>query len=423
MFGRQSNKPVENNKYYDILGVSKDVSPNDLKKAYRKKALQCHPDKHGNDPEKVKLFQEISQAFQVLSDPEKRKLYDAYGEEGIKQGGGGFSDASSIFEQFFGGGGFGGFGGFGGGGGGRRGPQKGEPIEFALPVSLKDMYTGLVKKLKVNKQIICPTCDGKGSTKEGATKNCPGCRGQRFKFKTQRMGNNIIQMQTECDECNSKGEVIDKKDQCKNCKCKKTVKDSEVIEVAVDRGMKNGQRITFYEKGDQAPGITPGDIIIVLKERDNDTPFKRRGDDLIFEKNITLLEALTGYEFLITHLDGRVLVVRSTQGDITKQGDIRVIRDEGMPLHKNPHLKGNLFVAFNIKWPEPGSLTKEQVQLLTKALPPKPSLGSIPMDHEEVIPEVYEEHKHSARNEGHSRGESYDEDEGHQQQSHTCHTQ
>lgn len=418
MWGRSSKGEVDNKKYYEILGVNKDVTPAELKKAYRVAAMKNHPDKNGGDPEKMKLFQEVSHAYEVLSDPEKRQLYDQYGEEGVKQGGGGFSDPSSIFEQFFGGG----FGGFGGGGG-RRGPQRGEDIVFQLPISLKDMYNGVTKKLKVNKQVICKTCDGKGSEKEGALKTCTSCNGRGVKMTTRRMGHNIVQMQSDCDDCGRKGEIIDKKDQCKTCKAKKTVQETKVIEVHIDKGMKHNQRITFTEEGDQSPGITPGDIVIVLQERkDPSCLFKRRENDLIYEKRITLLEALTGYEFIIEHLDGRHLIVRSTQNDITKEGDIRVIRDEGMPTYKNPFLKGLLFVHFTIDWPTSGSLSQDQLKLIANALPPKPALEDVPMDVEEVVPEVYDENKHERQS--NSRHEAYSDDEGNGGgQAHTCHTQ
>merc|ERR1712137_924479 len=229
------------------------------------------------------IFKELSHAYEVLSDPEKKEIYDQYGEEGLKQGGmGGFRDAGDIFSQFFG-------GGFGGGFG-NRGPAKGEDISFALGVTLKDLYNGTKKKLRVNKNVICSKCDGKGSEKEGATKKCPGCQGRGVKFIRRQMGPSIIQMQQDCDDCGRKGEIIDPKDRCKGCKGKKTVKESKIIEVEIDRGMKEGQKITFSDEGDQEPGILAGDIIVVLKmKEDKDYPFIRRDDDLIMQKEISLL--------------------------------------------------------------------------------------------------------------------------------------
>jgi len=387
MFGRGPSGPVDNKKFYELLGVDKDATPAQLKKAYFKQARDVHPDKTKGDPEKAEVFKQLSHAYEVLSDPERRQIYDQYGEDGLKQGGmGGFSNAEDIFSQFFG-------GGFGGGFGGRgSGPRRGNDISFALGVTLKDMYNGTKKKLKVNKDVLCGTCDGKGSEKEGATKTCPRCRGQGVVFTRRQMGPSIIQMQQDCDECNRKGEIIDPKDRCKQCKGKKVVQESKIIEVEIDRGMQEGQRITFSGEGDQAPGITPGDIVVVLKEKEDPSiKFHRRGDDLILEKDINLLEALTGYEFVVKHLDDRTLVVRSGDGDITEEGDIRVVNNEGMPQHRNPFIKGHLFIKFNIEWPKPGSLTQAQKDALAKVLPAKAPLGQVPMDAEEVHLESYDE--------------------------------
>jgi len=414
MFGRRPSGPVDNDKYYNLLGVDKNATPSQLKKAYYKKAKDVHPDKTQGDPEKELIFKELSHAYEVLSDPEKKEIYDQYGEEGLKQGGmGGFRDAGDIFSQFFG-------GGFGGGFG-NRGPAKGEDISFALGVTLKDLYNGRKKKLRVNKNVICAKCDGKGSEKEGATKKCPSCHGQGVKFVRRQMGPSIIQMQQECDECDRKGEIIDPKDRCKQCHGKKVVKESKIIEVEIDKGMQEGKRITFNEEGDQAPGVRPGDIVVVLKEKeDPEYSFVRRGDDLIMEKEISLVEALTGYEFLVKHLDDRVLHIKSKSGDITEEGDIRVVENEGMPQHRNPFVKGNLFIKFKIVWPKSGQLTPKQIELLTQALPAKPTLDEVPMDAEEVTLEAYDENKHEQRR-GHGRGgHVYEEDDHNGGHTQTC---
>merc|ERR1712137_1089130 len=355
MFGRGPQGPVDNEKFYKILGVEKNATSSQIKKAYHKKARDVHPDKTKGDPEKENLFKELSHAYETLSDPEKREIYDKYGEEGLKQGGmGGFRDPTDIFSQFFGG------GGFGFGGGRDSAPRQAENISFALGVTLKDLYNGTKKKLRVNKNVICNTCKGK-----------------------------------------------------------KTVKETKIIEVEIDRGMREGQKITFSGEGDQEPGILAGDIIVVLKmKEDKDYPFIRRDDDLIMQKEISLLEALTGFEFLVEHMDGRTLVVKSKEGDITEEGDIRVINNEGMPQHRNPFIKGNLFIKFNVIWPKPGSISKEQIKALQSVLPPKKALDNIPMDVEEVTLEPYDEARHEGNNHSRHNGEAYEEDEeGHTQ---TC---
>jgi len=406
MFGRGAQGAVDNEKFYKILGVDKNATTSQIKKAYHKRARDVHPDKTKGDPEKENLFKELSHAYEVLSDSEKREIYDKYGEEGLKQGGmGGFRDPTDIFSQFFGGGfGF---------GSQNSGPRQAENISFAMGVTLKELYNGAKRRLRVNKNVICPTCDGKGSKKEGALKKCSACDGRGVKFIRRQMGPSIIQMQQDCEQCGRKGEMIDPKDRCKNCKGKKTVKESKIIEVEVDRGMNEGQKITFAGEGDQEPGILAGDIIVVLKlKEEKDCKFIRKGDHLVMEKKITLLEALTGYEFLIEHLDERVLLVKSKPGDITEEGDIRVINNEGMPQHRNPFIKGNLFIKFSVVWPKPGSITKKQIAALQSVLPPKKTLHNIPMDAEEVTLEPYDEHRHE-NNHHRRQGEAYEEDEGH----------
>jgi len=394
--------------YYEILGVPRDAEEDAIKKAYFKKARDVHPDKTQGDPAKAEIFKELSHAYEVLSDPERKQIYDQYGEEGLKQGGmGGFGNAEDIFSQFFGGGGG---GGFGFGGGRSSGPRKGNDISFALGVTLKDLYNGAKKKLRVNQDVVCKGCDGKGSKKEGALKKCPGCRGQGVKFVRRQMGPSVIQMQQDCDECNRKGEIISPEDRCKQCKGKKVVQESKIVEVEIDRGMQEGQRITFSGEGDQAPGVSPGDIIVVLKEKDDpEFQFHRRGDDLILQKEISLLEALTGYEFVVKHLDGRNLLVKSAEGDVTEENDIRVVNEEGMPQHRNPFIKGHLFIKFTIAWPKPSTITKDQAALLVKALPAGEQAEDVPMDAEEVHLTPYDEATHE-QTRGNSRS-AYQEDE------------
>jgi DnaJ family protein A protein 2 len=164
-------------KLYELLGVEKTADEASIKKAFRKAALQHHPDRGGN----ADTFKEVNKAYEVLSDPEKRKIYDQYGEEGLKEGGGGGVDPSDIFSQFFG-------GGFGGGGGRQqRKPTKTPDVQHQLALSLQDFYRGRTKKLKVQRQVLCKTCSGKGSQKEGATQTCTGCRGQGIRMVMHRI--------------------------------------------------------------------------------------------------------------------------------------------------------------------------------------------------------------------------------------------
>jgi len=225
----------------------------------------------------------------------------------------------------------------------------------------------------------------------------------------------IQQMQTVCTDCGGKGETIKEEDKCDVCKGKKVVKDKKILEVHIERGMREGQKITFAGESDQAPGIEPGDIIFVLKQKEH-AHFKRNGADLFIEHKVTLMDALGGTTFTVTHLDDRVLVVKTEEGDVIKPGDVRVIPKEGMPIHKRPYEKGNLFIKFDVVFPEPNSFKPAQLQQLAAILPPRnpaPKYKKGAEDVEEVtLSRVSNEHKANGE---HGRGEAYDEDDENQQ--------
>ncbi|KAL5684063.1 hypothetical protein ACJX0J_010448, partial [Zea mays] len=311
MFGRAPKKS-DNTRYYEILGVSKDASQDDLKKAYRKAAIKNHPDK-GGDPEK---FKELAQAYEVLSDPEKREIYDQYGEDALKEGmggGGGMHDPFDIFQSFFGGGSP-----FGGGGSSRgRRQRRGEDVVHPLKVSLEDLYNGTSKKLSLSRSVLCSKCNGKGS-KSGASSRCAGCQGSGFKVQIRQLGPGMIQqMQHPCNECKGSGETISDKDRCPQCKGDKVVQEKKVLEVFVEKGMQNGQKITFPGEADEAPDTVTGDIIFVLQQKEH-PKFKRKGDDLFYEHTLTLTESLCGFQFVVTHLDNRQLLIKSNPGEVVK---------------------------------------------------------------------------------------------------------
>jgi len=364
-------KAQRHTEYYERLGVTPDASLEDIRKSYRRLAVKFHPDKNP-DPKAQDKFKEISSAYEVLSDTEKRAIYDRHGEEGLQGGGFNSSSASSIFEQFFGDSGF---------GRGKPKKQKGEDIGFQLGVTLKDLYNGKTTKLKVKRSVVCQGCSGKGSLKEGAVQTCNTCKGNGYRIITQQMGMMIQQMQTVCNDCKGKGQTIKEKDRCQRCSGNKTIPDEKQIEVHVDKGMQTGQRINFYGEGEQEPGIEPGDIIVVLKEkRDDRNPesFRRQGDDLIYEHKITLVEALTGYKFYLKHLDDRYLHISSEHNSVTKPGDVKVVMHEGMPIHKQSY-KGNLLIKFDVVFPIPDQLDDQKRAQLIEILP-KPSSVKIPAE-------------------------------------------
>ncbi|XP_077982570.1 dnaJ homolog subfamily A member 2-like [Glandiceps talaboti] len=388
---------------YGVLGVEKDASEGDIKKAYRKLAKQYHPDKNPQHGEK---FKEISFAYEVLSNREKRETYDTYGIEGIRgEAGPDPFGADDIFSHFFGGGGGGLFGMGGGGfGGGRRRKQRGEDTIHPLRVTLEDLYNGKTSKLQLSKNVICRICNGHGG-KQGALQSCRTCHGRGVKVTIRQLGPGMVQqMQSVCPDCGGEGEVINEKDRCKTCHGKKVVKESKILQVHVDKGMRDGQKITFRWEGDQVPGSEPGDVIIVLQQKEHDV-FQRDGIDLYMSHNIGITEALCGFQFSLTHLDDRELCIRQPAGSIIEPGSTRAVVGEGMPIHKNPFEKGNLYVKFNIEFPENHFADENKVKRLEKLLPPRPKEPTVEGEIEEVDLSDYDPRRSSS-----GRREAYQDD-------------
>ncbi|KAF2719903.1 hypothetical protein K431DRAFT_286217 [Polychaeton citri CBS 116435] len=379
---------VRETKYYDVLGVAPDSTESQLKTAYRKGALKHHPDKNAHSPEAEEKFKEISHAYEILSDPQKRQLYDQYGEEGLESGGmgGGGMAAEDLFSQFFGGGG--GFGGMFGGGMRDTGPKKARTIHHVHKVSLEDIYRGKTSKLALQKSVICSKCDGRGG-KEGAVKTCAGCNGSGMKTMMRQMGPMIQRFQTVCPDCNGEGESIRDKDRCKQCNGKKTIVERKVLHVHVDKGVQSGTKIDFRGEGDQMPGVQPGDVQFEIEQKPH-ARFQRKGDDLFYHAEIDLLTALAGGAVYIEHLDDRWLTVELIPGEVISQNEIKVIRGQGMPSYRH-HDFGNLYVQFDVKFPEritgppgedgfPTAMTPQQIKALESVLPPRPPQTTPPAD-------------------------------------------
>ena len=340
-------KDVDTTKYYKVLGVEKTCSQEELRKAYRKLVKTKHPDKGGDEKE----FQEIQQAYDTLSDENKRKVYDEYGEEGIREGRDG-QEPSDIFDIFT--------------GGNRNKKKKTKSVLQAMDVSLEDIYKGKEKYLEISRYRICKKCKGSGSKNPNANTKCTGCNGRGVKMVVQRMGNTILQSQQTCPECRGEGYVIKENERCTNCKGAKVCKESKTIKILLDKGAPDGKRYVFEGESDEMPDYEPGDVVIEIHIKKH-SKFERKGADLTYVADISLLEALTGFKLLIKHLDDREILISSKDKEIIKPGMIKTVKDCGMPFFEHPTMYGNLYIKFNIKFPK--SINEKQNNALQQLFP------------------------------------------------------
>lgn len=391
---------------YDVLGVSPDASGADIKKAYRRMAMQYHPDKNPDRKEEMEeKFKDVSFAYSILSDDQKKAAYDRGGEDAVKEGGagGGGQNPMDIFEMFFGGG--------GGGGRGRQEERKTKSMVHQLQVSLKDLYVGRVAKLAIQRNIICEKCEGKGG-KDGAVQECKQCDGRGVVIRLRPLGPGMMQqVQMACDACQGQGEVVNDKDKCKHCNGRRVVPDRKVIEVHIEKGMQDEQRITFAGESNQQPGVPTGDVIVVLDEKEHPI-FKRKNQDLIMEMEITLVEALCGFQRIVTHLDDRKLLVTSAPGSVITEGDLKMVANEGMPTYRHTDVKGSLIIKFKVQFPKNGFATPAQLETLKTLLPSPPPLPMSTDDTEEAPLEEFDPSKLSGPQRTYGGGAAYDEDEG-----------
>lgn len=351
--------------YYDILGVSKSADEQEIKKAYRKMAVKYHPDKNPGDKAAEESFKEAAEAYEVLSNPEKRARYDRFGHQGMGgaaggQGGfGGGMSMEDIFSQFgdiFGNSGFGGFG-FGGQQQGRR-VNKGTNLRIKVKLSLEEIANGVEKKIKVNKFVACKPCTGTGAERGSSFNTCPTCNGAG---RVTRITNTILgQMQTAstCPSCNGEGRTITNK--CKSCSGDGIVREEEVISINIPAGVGEGMQLNVAGKGNAAPrGGIPGDLLVSIEELEH-TELKRDGNNLYYDLYINFADAVLGTSVEIPTLEGKAKF-KIDAG--TQSGKVFRLRGKGLP-EVNSYHRGDLLVDVNIWTPQ--NLSSEEKALMEK---------------------------------------------------------
>lgn len=349
--------------YYEVLGIKRDASPAAMKKAYYKLASKWHPDKNDGCKEAEEKFKEISHAYEILSDPQKKEIYDNFGEEGLKNGP--QMDPNHIYEQVFRAGGFGGMFGMNG----RQSSRKAKDLRHPIKVTLKQLYTGSSKKLKITRQLQCNKCDGNG-TKDGTTPpNCEECNGRGCRIKRVPMGpGTFAAQQVYCYLCKGTGKSTKKTDSCNTCKGSGKVNDPVIITIDIPIGSRWGQGIIKKGMGETGKGQIPGDFIGILEPKDDpeNSNYRYINGQLIYVMDITLAEALTGFKKAFKHLDDRKLFIENASNKVITPGSYRTIKDQGLP-DMNSTTRSDLKIEFNIVFPS--NITKKQSKAIRAIWP------------------------------------------------------
>lgn len=354
---------AEKRDYYEVLGVSKDASADDLKKAYRKLAKQYHPDMNPGDKTAEGKFKEVSEAYEMLSDTSKRQRYDQFGHAGVDPSygggaGGGFGgfDVGDIFESFFGGG----FGGFGGSSRTRNpnGPIRGNDISVTLTLEFMEAAKGCKQQITLQRLEKCDTCAGTGAKKGSTPETCGECGGTGQVHVQQRTPIGVIQTTRTCSKCSGKGKVI--KEPCADCRGIGRVRNSRTLEVSVPAGIDNGQTFVLRGQGDQGMNGGPaGDVNITVRLRP-DPLFERDGFDVWCDIPITFSQAVLGDEIVVPTIDGRV---KYDVPEGTQSGTVFRLRNKGIP-YVNGRGRGDQYVKVNLEVPR--NLTGKQKDALKK---------------------------------------------------------
>ncbi|MBS0624880.1 MAG: molecular chaperone DnaJ [Verrucomicrobia bacterium] len=349
--------------YYATLGVARDASPEEIKKAYRKKALECHPDRNAGDPNAEANFKLVSEAYEVLSDENRRRIYDQYGEEGLRGGSGGapggfpggfasmeeamrtfmgaFGQGGSIFDTFF------------GGGGGDPGQRQGTSKRTSVRVSFEEAAKGTEKDLNIVNQVNCKGCQGSGARTKNSIKPCPTCQGRGQLFQNR----GFFSMTSPCPNCNATGQVIT--DPCRECGASGNVKEKQRIKIRIPPGVDSGMRLKMNGYGDAGPpGGIPGDLYVDIEVEPSET-FKREGDDVYLELPLTFTEAALGCKKEVPTPLGEICRITISEG--TQTGKLYRVSGKGFP---NVHGKGEGDLIIRIIVETPVRLSDKQKSLL-----------------------------------------------------------
>lgn len=356
---------AEKRDYYEVLGVDKNASEDEIKKAYRKMAIKYHPDRNPDNKEAEEKFKEAAEAYEVLHDPQKRQQYDQFGFNGPQGGFGGFGsggmdmdDIFSMFGDIFGGhaGGFGGFGGFGGGqGGGRKRTYRGSDLRLKVKLSLQDVASGVTKKFKVRKDVVCNHCHGTGAEGNATPETCPTCHGSGVVNRTVRSVFGMMTTQSECPTCHGEGKII--KNKCKVCGGTGIVKGEEVVEINIPAGVEEGMVVNVNGKGNAGPrnGVN-GDIQVIVEEEKNDT-FVRDHQDVIYNLLLDFPTATLGGSVEIPTIDNKRVRMKVEPG--TQPGKSVRLRGKGLPAVQGyGRGVGDLIVNMSVYVPK--TLSKEE---------------------------------------------------------------
>ena len=339
--------------FYEVLGVTKSASDDDIKRAYKKLVAKYHPDRNPGDEAAIEAFKEASEAFGILSDPDKKARYDRYGHAGVEAGGqGGFQDVNDIFQAF---GGI--FDSIFEGGGGRRGStgpraRKGESLQTSLTIELLDAAVGCTRELQIDKHVSCVTCNGSGAKPGTQPQKCDYCNGVGQVIQSQ----GFFRVQTTCPSCRGRGTSI--RDKCADCRGQRVVSRPSTLEVKIPAGIDNGMQLCLRGEGEAGENNGPaGDLYVDIRVKSHPL-FKRDGRNLACEVPITFAQAALGTSLDIPILTGKHHI---TVPPGTQPGEVFRLKSQGMP---DPHggMRGDLLVEFHVEVPK--KLNKKQEELL-----------------------------------------------------------